>query len=635
MSVKSRLSLLVLPALLVPAALSAQAIEVDEAVLTVDSEPEGAASVASTAPATPAAMRDDDGLAERLKGRQDNMPSEWQAAAPRGNVADGTPSLALGLVSSANDDATYAGMQMLQKGGNSIDAAMAVMLALTVTEPQSSGIGGGGFLLHEDARTGTLSSIDGRETAPVAALPSRFLDEAGNPIPFNKAFPGGKSVGVPGNIALMGLAHRKWGKLKWADLFTPAIQLAEGGYTVSPVLAERLQQAAGLWKDFPEAQKLYWIDGRPAREGEELKNEPLAETLARIAAIGPNAFYSGETADSIVRAVRDTSISPGDMTNIDLSAYRAKERPAVCAPYRTYRICGMGPPSSGAITVLQVLKLVERFDLAELGADDATSWHLIGEAMQLAYADRDAYLGDPDFMDIPVEGMVDAKYLADRSKLISPDKSLTAYVAGNPPASEPRQPVPSGDDNGTSHFVTVDREGNVTSMTSTIEGPFGSQLIASGFFLNNELTDFSFAPVRSDGDVVKPVANSVTAGKRPLSSMSPTIVYDENGRAVLAIGSAGGRRIIMHVAKSLIGVIDFGLPLEDAIDLPNIFFDNGTLLVERGRIDEAVLADLADYGQPVEAVSLPSKVNGAQWSEQSGWTGAVDPRNDEGLSLSE
>ena len=629
MTTKARLSLLLLPLLALPAAALAQTINIDESVLGDDS---GSEEVSRG-----------DRLGQAIDGWDTDLSdaeisAEELAAASDPDAPPPTPKLEFGLVSTANEDASYAGQQILMNGGNSVDAALAVMLALTVVEPQSSGIGGGGFLLHEDAATGTLSSIDGRETAPVAAKPQRFLNADGTAMPFAQAFPGGLSVGVPGNIALMAMAHQKWGKAEWRDLFTPAIQLAEGGFTVNASLAKRLEEAAPLWSQYPEAQKLFWIDGRPAREGDELTNPALAQTLQRIADIGPNAFYAGPTGDAIVRAVTRAPVNRGDMSNLDLAAYRAKERPPVCIAYRTYEICGMGPPSSGATTSLQILELLEPFDLKALGPDSAESWYLIGQAMQLAYADRAAYLGDPDFVNVPVEGLLDPAYVASRSKLINRKKARTDYSAGTPPMSEPRQPVESGDDDGTSHFVTVDATGNVTSMTSTIEGPFGSQLVAGGFFLNNELTDFSFLPTDAtkldEAGQPLPVANAVAAGKRPLSSMSPTIVYDADGKPVMALGSAGGRRIIMHVAKTLIGAIDFGLPLEEAMALPNIYYTEGKLLVEQGAMAPELVQAIGAFGQPVEATDLPSKLNGAQWTPTFGWEGAVDPRS-EGVALSQ
>lgn len=535
------------------------------------------------------------------------------------------PSLALAetvaVATSADPRATQAGAEILAKGGSASDAAMAMMLALTVVEPQSSGIGGGGFLVHFDGDEGALSTVNGRETAPAAATPDRFMGADGKPLPFLQAFPGGKSVGVPGNIRLAAMAHEKWGKLAWADLFAPAIRLAEDGYIVNKTLESRLKLVENLWPQFDEARSIYWVDGKPATEGVRIKNPKLAATLKSIAKGGADAFYTGAIGESIVNATTKTAVAPGDLTLTDLAQYKAKEQAAVCAPYRVYVICGMAPPSSGATTVLQILGSLERFDLTAMGQDNPQSWHLLGQAMQLAYADREKYLGDSDFVDVPVTGLLDPAYLAERSAMIDPDKARTDYPAGNPPGSSPRTAAISGEVAGTTHFSAVDRDGNIANMTSTIEGVFGSQLIAGGFFLNNELTDFTFAPEK-DG---APVANRVMAGKRPLSSMAPTMVFDGEGRAVLALGSAGGKRIIMHVTKTLVGVIDFGLPLDKAIALPNIYFGGGDLMVEQ----DTTLANKADllaqYGQKVRAADLGSKVNGVQWDGKQ-WVGSADPR---------
>jgi gamma-glutamyltranspeptidase / glutathione hydrolase len=535
-----------------------------------------------------------------------------------------------GVTSSADPRATEAGMEMLRKGGSAADAEMAMLLVLTVVEPQSSGIGGGGFLVYQsNGYAPSLSTINGRETAPKAATQERFLDSDGKPIPFLKAFPGGKSVGVPGNLRLMAMAHKNWGKLPWATLFAPAIRLSEQGFVVNDTLALRLTQIAPLWADFPEAQKLYWVDGKPAPKGTVIKNPALAKILHTLAKKGAGAFYSGKAARAIVDAVKGSRLSAGDMTLSDLAAYKAKEQNALCAPYRIYVICGMGPPSSGATTVIQILGSLERFDLSQLGKDNPQSWHLISEAMHLAYADREKYLGDPDFVDVPTAGLVDRTYLAQRSALIDPAVAAKSYPAGNPPGASPRTAALSGEVSGTSHFVAVDSNGNIATMTSTIEGPFGSQLMANGFFLNNELTDFTFAPEK-DG---APVANRVQGGKRPLSSMSPTIVYDAKGKPILALGSAGGKRIIMHVAKTLIGVLDFRLPLADAIALPNIFFAGDVVQVEQGTNLSAMVDKLTAFGRTATPTDLGSKVNGAQWTEK-GWVGAADPRS-EGAALVE
>jgi gamma-glutamyltranspeptidase / glutathione hydrolase len=527
----------------------------------------------------------------------------------------------VGVTSSADPRATQAGMEMLRKGGTAADAAMAMMLALTVVEPQSSGIGGGGFLVYQDAG-GTLDTLNGRETAPASATPDRFMGADGKPLPFIKAFPGGRSVGVPGNMRLMAQTHAKWGKLPWKTLFGPAINLAKRGFVVNDALAGRLNMVEKLWSDFPQAQKIYWVNGKPAPVGTRIKNPDLAKALQQMARRGPDSFYSGTIGGSIINAVSKTSVAPGDMTLADLTAYKVKEQGALCAPYRVYVVCGMGPPSSGATTVLQILGTLERFDMKALGKDNPKSWHLISEAMRLAYADREKYLGDPDFVEVPVAGLLDRNYLATRSALINPDHTALSYPAGNPPGAQPRTAAVSGEVSGTTHFVAVDAKGDVATMTSTIEGPFGSQLIASGFFLNNELTDFTFAPER-DG---APVANRVQGRKRPLSSMSPTIVYDKQGNVVMALGSAGGKRIIMHVAKTLIAALDFDLPLDQAIAQPNIYFAGDAVQVEQGTALAAMADRLSVYGRTVLASDLTSKVNGAQMTEK-GWMGAADPRS--------
>jgi gamma-glutamyltranspeptidase / glutathione hydrolase len=529
----------------------------------------------------------------------------------------------VGVTSSADPRVTEAGMEMLRQGGSAADAAMAMMLALTVVEPQSSGIGGGGFLLYQDSAKGVLTTINGRETAPAAAKADRFVGPDGKPLGFLAAFQGGHSVGVPGNIQLMAQTHRKWGKLPWATVFKPAIRLSEKGFIVNKTLESRLQGIQRLWSNFDEARAMYWRDGKPVQAGTRLKNPQLAATLKLLAKKGPDAFYSGTVANQIVNAVTTSKLNPGDMTMSDLAQYRAKEQQAVCAPYRVYVVCGMAPPSSGATTVLQILGTLQRFDLTATGKDSPKSWYLIGQAMQLAYADREKYLADDAFVDVPVAGLLNPEYIQQRSALIDPEKARSDYPAGKPPGATPRTAAISSEVAGTTHFTAVDANGNIANMTSTIEGPFGSQLVAGGFFLNNELTDFTFAPEK-DG---APVANRVAPGKRPLSSMSPTIVFDREGRAVLALGSAGGKRIIMHVTKTLIGVIDFGLPLDQAIALPNIYFGDGGLEVEQNTMLSAMADGLGTFGQKVRPVDLGSKVNGAQLVGNS-WTGASDPRSE-------
>lgn len=545
-------------------------------------------------------------------------------------LANPLPALAKGgVVTAADPRAAEAGREILRQGGSAVDAAMAMMLALTVVEPQSSGIGGGGFLTVNDARDGSFRTLDGREAAPSSASPKLFLGADGQPMPFIQAFPGGRSVGVPGNISLMAKAHQKWGKLKWSALFQPAIRLAEQGYEVTPRLAGSLSTVKGLWGDFPAAQAIYWQDGRPKKTGERVVNPALAAFLRQLAAKGPKAFYSGANAKAIIAATGQSKRNPTVITAADIKAYQVKERAGVCTTYRAYRVCGMGPPSSGATTVFQILGMLERFDMTALGKDNPQSWHLIAEAMRLAYADREKYLGDPDFVSVPVAGLLDKGYIASRSALISPDTSLASYEAGTPPGAQPRTAAISGEVAGTTHFVAIDGAGNIANMTSTVEGPFGSQLIANGYVLNNELTDFTFAPEK-DG---APVANRPQAGKRPLSSMSPTIVYDAKGQPVFAVGAAGGKRIIMQVAKTLIAHLDWGLSAKDAVAAPNIYFGGEAILVESKTPLSAMQDRLAALGRTVVSNDLGGKANAAERTT-TGWRAAADPRS-EGVALEE
>ncbi|WBH16937.1 gamma-glutamyltransferase family protein [Sphingomonas radiodurans] len=552
------------------------------------------------------------------------------------------PALAQGMVTSADPRATEAGQEILRAGGSAADAAMAMMLALTVVEPQSSGIGGGGFLLHQSAK-GPLETIDGREKAPMAATPQRFVGTDGKPLPHIQAFPGGKSVGVPGNIRLAALANKKWGKLPWKALFAPAIRLAEGGYKITRPMAAASANLSPLWAGsstavagpeggtstgtgaasgrFPQIAALYTQGGKPLAEGATVKNPALAKLLRRIAKEGPNAFYTGENAKALIGAVTTTGVAPSDMTIKDLTAYQAKERAPVCGMYRTYRVCGMGPPSSGATTVLQILGMVERFDMAKLGKDSPVAWHVIGEAMQLAYADREKYVADTDFVEVPVAGLIDRGYIAQRSGLIALDKARNSYEAGTPPGAKPRTAAEQREVPGTTHFIAVDRAGDIATMTSTVEGPFGSQLIANGFVLNNELTDFTSAPER-DG---APVANRVQPGKRPLSSMAPTIVYDASGAPVFTVGAAGGKTIIMQVAKAIIAHLDWKLPAREAIGLGLMYFNRDGLVLEQGTSLPAMQPALKAMGHKVSVGRLGLKANAAE-KTAAGWVGAADPR---------
>ncbi len=542
-------------------------------------------------------------------------------------ILPGGTAAAQGIVSAADPRAAEAGREMLRAGGTATDAALATMLALTVVEPQSSGIGGGGFFVRHEAMRGLIETIDGRERAPAMATPERFLDASGKPMKFADAFPGGMSVGVPGNIRLAEQAHRRWGVLPWAKLFEPAIRLADQGFTITPRFAKTIANWARGWDDFPAIAALYAPGSKPLKAGETFRNPALAALLRQVANEGPEAFYTGDNALELRRTVAESLRNPAIITSADLAYYTATPRPAVCSTYRQYRVCGMGPPSSGATTVLAMLGMLERFDLPQLGKDLPTSWHLIADAMRLAYADRAIYTGDQDFAPVPVAGLIDPEYLGERSQLIRIDKALDRHTAGTPPGAKLSVNGSPSTEAGTTHFSVVDAAGNVIAMTSTIEGVFGSQLVANGMVLNNELTDFSFIP--SQGGV--PVTNRVQGRKRPRSSMSPTIVYDAEGQPVLALGSAGGPRIIMHVMKTLVGVLDFGLSAQEAIAQPNMFFDGDTILLEDNAMSARLAPALTQMGHEVRLGRQSSKVNAVQLRDGN-WTGAADPRSD-GVAL--
>ena len=520
-----------------------------------------------------------------LLGACATLPVE-AAPAPPDNGAE------RGMVSAADPRAAEAGVAMLRQGGNATDAAMATMLALTVVEPESSGIGGGGFLVL-DPGNGRTTTYDGRETAPASATPDRFLAD-GRPMRFAEAQPGGKSTGVPGNVALMAKAHGEHGKLPWNALFQPAIRLARDGFAVTPRLHDVLAKAKRTGALSAEARALYYgADGEPVPAGTVVHNPALAAFLEKMAEQGPEAFYAGENANAIATAVQTAPRNPADMTRADIAAYVAVERDPACGTYRAYLICGMGPPSSGATTVFAILKQLEAFDMAAYGPEDPVAWHLIAESMRLAFADRARWLGDPGFAQVPTAGLMDGGYLLGRGNQIRIDSTIAHPEPGLPPGARAIMAEHVGvPEQGTSHFVAVDGQGGIASYTSTIESAFGSGLMVHGFYLNNELTDFSFVPEK-DGS---PVANRVQAGKRPRSSMSPTIVYNLDGSFRLAIGAAGGATIIAQVAKAIVGVIDWNLTAQDAIDLPVIFAPGDTVFVEAGTPLETMIPALQALG---------------------------------------
>jgi gamma-glutamyltranspeptidase/glutathione hydrolase len=552
------------------------------------------------------------------------LPSGWTPKKPVASKHD--------MVAAANPLAVEAGFQILRQGGSAVDAAVAVQMVLNLVEPQSSGIGGGAFMLFHNGRTRLLTAYDGRETAPAAATPDRFLGPDGKPLQFYDAVVGGKSVGVPGTLRLLELAHRQYGRLPWAKLFEPAIELAEHGFQVSPRLHIAI---AGEKYLVQERARAYFFnaDGSPLAVGQTLKNPAFAATLRLIAAEGAEPFYKGEIARDIVSTVRAHPTNPGDMTEADLSAYKAKVREPVCGIYRVYKVCGMPLPSSGGMTVLQILGVLEPFDMHALGPGSLMSVHLFSEAGRLAYADRNQYLADPDFV-TPPPGLIDPAYLRQRSALIKFDASMDHARAGLPevvPAARRKAAarVDFGADNAlefpsTSHISIVDRYGNALAMTTTIEDAFGSRLMTkSGFLLNNELTDFSFAPV-DDG---KPVANRVEAGKRPRSSMAPTIVYDAKGQVYMVAGSPGGSAIINYVAKTICGVLDWGLDPQTAIDLPNVGSRNGPTELEKNTAAVALEPKLRALGHETRVMEHTSGLQ-AIVRTRSGWIGGADPRRE-------
>ncbi len=528
------------------------------------------------------------------------------------------------VVSAANPLASEAGLSILRQGGSAADAAIATMLALTVVEPQSSGIGGGGFMVYQPA-SGALTTIDGREKAPGVASAKQFLDDDGKPLPFMKAATGGRSVGVPGNLALAAEAHRKWGKLPWSALFQPAITLAEG-FTISPTMARFIAFGQDSLKQAGPAGRALYFDqaGAPLTAGTKFRNDRLAATLRLIASNGPDAFYKGAIAEAIVKTVSTAEANPTAMTLADLAAYKAEVRAPVCGSYRQYKVCGMGPPSSGGNGVLAMLKQLERFDMKGLGKDNPVAWHLFGESQRLAYADREKWIADPGFVAVPTSGLANPAYLGARSALISAGGRMAKAEAGMPPGA-PAARVNAADNEvaGTTNFAVADAAGNVTTWTSTVEKTFGSGLVAEGFVLNNELTDFNFAPE----DQGKLTANHVQPGKRPRSAMSPTIVYDAAGKPILAIGAAGGVTIVAQVTKAIIGVLDWGLPVEEAIALPQLIAIQDRFAVEKGTMLEAMIPAFIGMGHTPVATALPLKLNGVQRVE-GGWRGGADARGE-------
>ncbi len=541
--------------------------------------------------------------------------------------ARGEPILAKNwMVAAANPHAATAGARVLKDGGTAADAMVAVQAVLGLVEPQSSGIGGGAFLVWFDATTGKLTTLDGRETAPMAATPQLFQNTNGERLRFWDAVVGGRSVGVPGTPALMEAAHKRWGQKAWSGLFAEAIDLAESGFPVSPRLAALVAGDADRLRQFSDTAAYFFRGGEALVEGSRLTNAEYADVMRQMSTEGAQVIYSGDIAQAIVDTVRGAKSNPGVISLTDLDTYKVKERPAVCTPFRGHQVCGMGPPSSGALTVGQILGLLDHFPVGS--KNDPQTLRLIGDASRLAFADRGRYMADSDFVAMPTKGLVSADYLSERAKLLTGSRALTDVLPGNPEyshaslwADDVSLELPS-----TSHISIVDSYGNALSMTTTIENGFGSRLMTNGFLLNNELTDFSFSS-HSDG---VPIANRVEPGKRPRSSMSPTIVL-KGGLPTLVIGSPGGSRIIGYVAEAIVAHVDWGMNVQAAVSIPHAVNRFGTFDLEKNTSLEKMVEPMEALGYKVKLRALNSGLHAISIAKD-GLAGGADPRR-EGIAL--
>ncbi len=534
------------------------------------------------------------------------------------------------MIAVANPLAAEAGADILRAGGTAADAMVAVQSVLGLVEPQSSGLGGGAFLVWYDAATKELTTLDGRETAPLAATPQLFQDDDGEPLGFFDAVVGGRSVGTPGTPALMGEAWQRWGRLPWRWLFGHAITHAGQGFTVSPRLAGSIEYDAERLAIHPTTADYFLPGGVALKAGDQLRNREYANTLRALASLGPDGFYTGPIARDIVQEVQNAPGNPGVLSEIDLAIYSVRARDPVCVAYRAYDVCGMGPPSSGALTVGQILGQLNHFDLGDLGPDSATAWRLIGDASRLAFADRGRYMADSDFVPMPTKGLVDPDYLEARAELLQGDVALQEVTPGSPEfdhalnwADDASIELPS-----TSHISIVDGFGNVLSMTTTVENAFGSRLMVRGFLLNNELTDFSFRTHRNG----VPIANRLEPGKRPRSSMSPTIVM-QDGAPVLAIGSPGGSRIIGYVASAIIAWADWGMDVQQAVSMGHAVNRFGTYDLESESDAEGLALELEAMGFEVKIRDLNSGLHAIAITPD-GLFGGADPRR-EGIAIGE
>ena len=528
------------------------------------------------------------------------------------------------MVATANPYASDAGYKILKQGGSAVDAAIAVQLVLTLVEPQSSGIGGGAFMLHWDKKQKTLTTFDGRETAPALSTTDMFLDKNGKAVSWINAVVGGRSVGVPGVLAGLKKAHDKYGKLPWALLFADAITLAEEGFIVSPRLEKlvAMEFNPGITK-LPTIKNYFFPNGEAIKAGQLLKNKKLAAVYRSIAAQGVEVFYQGWVAKKIVAAVQNSPIAPGRLTLADMKNYQAKEQPAICGAYRQYQVCGMAPPSSGGLAIIQILGQLERFDIAKMSIADTQFTHLFSQSSRLAFADRNRYVADSSFVSVPTQGLIDKQYLAQRSRLIDLDKDMGIATAGIPKGA-----VAQADDNAlelpsTSHISIVDQEGNAVSMTTSVEMGFGSALMVEGFILNNQLTDFSLDPKRNG----QWVANRLEPGKRPRSSMAPMMVFNQDNSLKLVVGSPGGSRIINYVAQAMIAILDWQLDPQSAISLPHITNRNKVTTLEKGTELVELKSALEAKGHKVMVRDLNSGIHAIEIS--NGYLrGGADPRRE-------
>jgi len=540
------------------------------------------------------------------------------------------------LVVTANPHASAAGREILRAGGSAVDAAIAVQLVLTLVEPQSSGIGGGAFMLVYTAPDrgdeGTITAYEGRETAPVAATPDMFMAN-GRAESFANVGVGGLSVGVPGALRMLEIAHREHGRLPWARLFDPAIALAEQGFEVSP----RLHSLLDGFKRFARGDdfRSYFYDenGEPRPAGFKLVNPEYAAALRVLAAQGAEPMYTGELAAAIAAEVRDNNVRPGRMTPQDLAAYRAHTTEPLCTPYRAWRVCGPQLPSSGGITTQQLLGMLGTFDLPPIATEPVRAIHLFVEANRLAFADRNLYLADPEFVDAPVASLLEPSYLSGRAALIDPGKAMRSVTAGNvlPAAAWEFAAGTPSERPSTSHFSIVDRYGDAVGMTTSVQGAFGSQLMVGGFILNNQLTDFDYVPEVNG----KPVANRIEGGKRPLSSMAPTMLLDERGRLRLVVGSPGGTRIIGFVAQTIVGVVDWNLDVQQAVAAPHFLSEDEPVELEEGTSIASHEAALEALGHTVAPRNMNSGLHAIEieYSRRGRkLEGGVDPRR-EGVAL--